>query len=130
MTDLYLSSIGFKIARTSGNVARLLATLKIRPAQECQNTFGNVARLLATFFLSNCYGLTPKTGQECQNSLSQGARRVPQVAATSLLQTVDNADKVALLLQDRLAAGDTIAEAGLQRTAEDTRNSLNFRHQK
>jgi hypothetical protein len=84
VTDLYLSFIGFKIARTFGNVAGLLATLKLRPVQERQNTFGNVAKLLATFFLSNPHGLTPKTGQECQNSLSEGARRAPQVAATSL----------------------------------------------
>jgi hypothetical protein len=78
--DLSFSLTGSKIARTSGNVVRLLATLELRLTQECQNTFGNVVRLLAIFFLGNLNGLTSKNDQECQNSHSEGVGRVPQVA--------------------------------------------------
>ena len=76
MIDFSIFSPGSKVARTFGNVARLLATLKLRPAQERQNTFGNVARFLATFFLSYINDLASKIAKSAKtHSDSEGGRK-------------------------------------------------------
>src|SRR5262249_49852405 len=126
-----------KIARISDNVARLLATLKIRPSSTMPEYFWQRSLTFGTLLPEQFPWVNRKNLPECQNSLSEGAGIVPQVATTSLRTNSEFANPRQTIRQHCLAAATpphrspTCSPRPAFRTAEGTpESSMTTHHQK